>query len=79
MQVYGLPEGPAAPALGVGLNVPAMLTFRLAPPCLAAQQPWPATVASRLQLEKRCPRHTADGNVSCCAWNHHRQQAVLQL
>ena len=28
MQVYGLPGGSAAPALGAQLNVPAMLTFR---------------------------------------------------
>ena len=28
MQVYGLPGGSAAPALGTQLNVPAMLTFR---------------------------------------------------
>lgn len=28
MQVYGLPGGPTAPALGTQLNVPAMLTFR---------------------------------------------------
>lgn len=28
IEVYGLPGGPAAPTKGMGLNVPAILTFR---------------------------------------------------
>ena len=31
VQLYGLPGGPVAPALGTQLNVPAMLTFRQLP------------------------------------------------